>query len=150
MADLRDRVVEAESGFGADHEKIERVGQAVFETHPSPRGKAGEDSLGATPAEEKGASQKCQSNCGSPQEQLAPLEKQPTERDEYHAAANLAANKGGEMAVPLDPGRDQGPQQALLLGDADNLRCSDFGSEPLIPGRVSHSCRFCTVKRVAT
>ena len=40
------------------------------------------------------------------------------------------------MTVSFDPGRDEGGQQFLLLGRADDLSCRNHGSEPLVPGRA--------------
>ena len=109
-------MIKAEPRLSANNEKIERVGHAGFKTLPSPCAKAGKQHLGATPTYEEGASEENQSKRGRPDEELAPFEKKPAERDENCTATNLAGNQCGEMAVSFDPGCDKIGQQLLLLG----------------------------------
>ena len=53
------------------------------------------------------------------------------------------------MTVSFDPGRDEGGQQFLLLGRADDPSCRNHGSEPLVPRRAWWSRRLRELERGA-
>ena len=76
-ADLVDRLVEAQPGLGADDEEIERVGHAVFEPQPPPRGNPAQDEVGQPPAEQEPCKRQGHRRIIHSQQQLIRLEPEP-------------------------------------------------------------------------
>ena len=82
-ADLLDRVIEAEPRFGADDEKIERVGHAGFKACAAPlrRDGKGRPQESASPGDRR-RPEAGSLKVGRSDKEFDAIEKQPTERDE--------------------------------------------------------------------